>query len=196
MSVTKSATSPFARLFRSSAAKKSADIDDDPKDIVDEAEDDRKKREENEADPDAPDDDDTEEEAAGKRARRKAKKAKKSKAEGDDDSDETDEADSKARAARARERGRIKAIMSSDAAGKNPAAALFIATSTSASRDDAIAQIALMGSANRASSSARDRLMGVDVPDVGNNDGAGQPSGVRATADAIVMAGKRRRGEA
>ena len=38
--------------------------------------------------------------------------------------------------------------------------------------------------------------MGVSVPDVGNNDGAGQPSGAKATADAIVLAGKRRRGEA
>ena len=38
--------------------------------------------------------------------------------------------------------------------------------------------------------------MGVNVPDVGNHDGTGQPNGVRATADAIVLAGKRRRGEA
>ena len=198
--------SPFARLFRSAAAKASDDDDaakrkakrmadqedgdeiedEDSKEdkvvdkVVDDAEDDLKNNVDDvEDDPDA---------------KRKAKKKAKAK-DGDDDSDDEDEKDPKARAARTRERGRVAAIMASPEAQANPTAALFVALRTSASRDTAVADIKAMGpAAATGKDRAIARLAGVDVPDVGNGDSR-ERSNTRATADAIIRAGKMARGE-
>lgn len=176
--------SPFARLF--AAKTRSAEEDED--DVTKRK---QKDGEDEVADPDDvehPEGDDNSEEA--KKAR-KAKKAKKAKAEGDDETDGEDEADSKMASARARERGRIAAIMSSEAAVANPAAALRLAVTTSMSRDAVVATLKDIGPAGR---SGRDRLMGVTVPDVGSG-GSQQPGGASSLASAIIAAGKRRRGE-
>ncbi len=129
-----------------------------------------------------------------KKARLKKARAKKKAADGDDDTDEDDDKDPKAKAARARERGRIAAIMSSNAAMANPAAALRMAVQTSMSRDTAIATLKDIGPSGRANT-GRDRLMQVNIPDVGQ-DGGSEMTGAAATAAAIIRAGKVRRGEA
>ena len=198
--------SPFARLFRSAAAKatdedeaakrkgkRMADQEDADEDeaedevvekVVDDAEDNLKDTaDDGEDDPDA---------------KRKARKKAKAKAKvGDDDTDEADDKDPKAKAARARERGRIAAIMASPAAQANPAGALFMALRTGVSRDTAIADLVALGPAapsGRAGAIAR--LRGVDVPDVGAEGESRERSNTRATADAIIAAGRRARGEA
>ena len=208
--------SPFARLF---AAKTRADADEE--DVIDRKKDDA----ENEvADPDdaeeLKDDDSDDADAKAKKAKAKKAKAKdddpdvnddaeakakaKAKAkekDGDDDSDDEDEKDPKMRAARSRERGRIASILSSAAGQANPPAALFMALRTTTSRATAITDLAAVGPAEaeppkpRHTASARARLAGVDVPDVGSNDTTA-PSGSRATAEAIILAGRRARGEA
>ena len=144
-----------------------------------------------------------------------AKKAKKAKAvraekkddeedeeEGDDGSDRKDEKDTKASAARARERGRIAAIMKSDAAAAHPAAALELALGTTASRRSAIATLRAMSAAAPAPApapserrdQARQRLARVDVPEVGADGAAAAPTGDAAVAARIVAADKKRRG--
>jgi len=212
---TAQALSPFARLFRSAAvaeaaakaaadedakkaaaAKKAAEDDgeeDDAKKAKAKAEEDDEKKKDGDAKKKAADDDDGEnddDDDDDDDDKKKKTKAKRSKSEGDDDSDKDDEKDDKASAARARERGRIEAIMMSDAAAANPTAALHMAVHTATPRRAAIGMLtafapvaAPAAPAKNGNQEARKRLEAVQVPDVGADDPA-------------PAAGKKRRGEA
>lgn len=191
------ASSPFAHLA-SGRTKTAAEVEADRVAAAKAEEDDQKKKDD-EAKKKA------DEEEAAKKAeedeRKKkdedAKKGKKSE-DGDDDTDRDDDAEPDARAARARERGRVRAILLSEPGKLNPAAAAHLATGTSMSRRQAIEMLSAMQAgatpaAGGPRDQLRDRMNNAPNPDVG----AGGPDGSGATlADRIVLAGKKRRGEA
>jgi hypothetical protein len=167
-----STTSPFAHL-------KAKDEKKDPKED------------------DVVDDDDTDDGVDDEEAK-KAKKLKKAKRKVEDDEDAKDEADAGTRAIRLREKSRIKAIVNSEAGLANPAAALHLALSTTLPRHSACK---LLGGMNQTvpqgRENLRDRMMGVNAPDVGV-DGVQShaPTGTAGLAAAIILAGQKRRGEA
>lgn len=159
----------------------------------------------------APNDDkereeDDEREAGDEEDKKKNKKTKKGKAdderdqddEDDDEEDERDEEDPKARAARRREKCRIRAITSSAAGKRMPAVALRLALDTSMPRGAAIQALAAMASetSRGAGHGLYDRMGAQKLPVIGpGGDDApslDDPSGIAA---AIIMAGKKRRGE-
>lgn len=143
----------------------------------------------------AEDDDDDDED--GKKAKgKKAKAEDDEEEEGDDNSDREDDDEPKARAARSRERGRIKAIVLSDAGKANPVAAMHLACGTSMSRRQAVNMLAAMGPATPAASGngLRERMANAPQPDIGEDTPA-PASGAQATAQAIIAAGKKARGE-
>jgi hypothetical protein len=169
--------SPFSHLARNPSTKGKGDV---PPNTPDDDED----------QDEAADDDDDEETGDGKP--KKSKKAKKL----EDDADKKDEDEPGARAARAREKGRLRAIMSSAAGLKFPSAALEVALGTSVPRNAAIQMLKAMtkdASPARASgSSLRDRMAGVHVPDIG---GGGDARPAANLAEQIILAGKKARGE-
>ena len=126
----------------------------------------------------------------------KKKKSKKRKAE--DQEDDEDEKKPEARAARAREKDRVKAIMSSPAGLRFPAAALQIAIGSSLPRHKAIKMLNAMtkdmspGAGPAAADSLRDRMAAVQQPAIG----AGDARPAANLAEQIVAAGRKRRGEA
>jgi hypothetical protein len=198
-SVPSAGKSQFAHL-----ARKAEDDDDDAKKKAEEDKKKEDKEEEEKAKKKAEDDKKKEEETAAKKKAEDDKKKEDEEAkadDGDDDSDKDDDDDAKARAARARERGRIRAIVTSDAGKANPVGAMELACGTSMTRKHAIGMLKAMGvpapAASKPTDALRSRMAGVDAPDVGNDaPGAGaNASPVNATAAAIVAAGKKRRGE-
>jgi hypothetical protein len=125
------------------------------------------------------------------------KKKKKSKKRGaEDEEDEKDDDKPEARAARAREKRRIKAIVNSHAGQRFPGAAMRVALDTSLPRWSAVAMLSSLTSdlldAGRVS--LRDRMAGVEQPNVGT-DGGNPPDGTTAMAAAIIRAGQKARGE-
>lgn len=116
----------------------------------------------------------------------------------DDEGDRRDDTKSKARAARGRERGRIRAILTSAAGKQNPVAAAELATGTSMPRQQAVAMLMAIGPAAEAApapaarDALRERMAKVDVPNVGASDDKPNPN----LAQQIVLAGKKARGEA
>jgi hypothetical protein len=217
-SVPAAGKSPFAHLARN--APKAAEDDKDENKDKDAAEDDgeeddedddgkktkkSKKAKKAKADDDGDSEDSDDDASAsedddGEDDKPKSKKSKKAE-DGDDDSDRDDDDDAKARAARARERGRIKAIVTSSAGVLNPVGAMELACGTSMSRRQAIGMLNAMGvpqaTAPRSTDALRNRMSGVDTPDIGSGGVDAPPVGsAQATAAAIVAAGKKRRGEA
>ena len=222
-SVPSAGKSPFAHLARGNAkAAEDDDKDDKKKDAKDESEgeeDDEededkkskkskkakkaKKAEDGDDDMDdedaaAEDDEECEEEDDDKKKSKKSKKAD----DGDDDSDREDDDDPEARAARARERGRIRAIVISEAGKLNPVGAMELACGTSMSRRQAIGTLRAMGvpigaAAPRQTDALRSRMAGVETPEIGSGDARPDTNAnpVNATAAAIIAAGKKRRGE-
>lgn len=216
-SVPAAGKSPFAHLARNAPKAAEGDKDEDKdKDAAeddgeeDDEEDDGKKTKKSkkakkakadddgdseDSDDDASEDDDDEDDK--KKSTKKSKKAE----DGDDDSDRDDDDDAKARAARARERGRIKAIVTSSAGKLNPVGAMELACGTSMSRRQAIGMLQAMGvpaaAEPRSTDALRNRMSGVDTPDIGAGDTAAPPAAgsAQATAAAIVAAGKKARGE-
>jgi hypothetical protein len=210
-SVPRAGKSPFAHLARGTA--KAADEDDKDKDAKEESEgeeddeedEDKKSKKKakkaddgDEDDAGAKDGDDDEEDGDDKK---KSKKSKKAEDGDDDDSDREDDDDPEARAARARERGRIRAIVTSDAGKLNPVGAMELACGTSMSRAQAIGTLRAMGvpaaAEPRKTDALRNRMAGVDTPDVGAGD-APPPvaaGSAKAIAAEIIAAGKKRRGE-
>lgn len=183
-SVPKAGASPFAHLAGAASvpaplAAKADDEDDDAKAKKKAEEDDDKKKDD---------------EAKAK------KKAEDKKDKNDDESDQDDEKDASARSARARERGRISAILLSDAGKANPVAAAHIAVMTSMPRGSAIGMLVAMGAAAPTAPAAaaepvrdplRSRMAEVPTPAVGSDGSRSAPS----MAEQIVLAGKKRRGE-
>lgn len=222
-SVPSAGKSPFAHLARGTArAAEDDDKDDKKKDAKEESEgeedDDEededkkskkskkakkaKKAEDGDDDMDdedaAEDDEECEEEEDQKKKSKKSKKAE----DGDDDSDKEDEDDPEARRARARERGRIRAIVTSDAGKLNPVGAMELACGTSMSRRQAVGTLRAMGApigaaAPRQTDALRSRMAGVETPEIGSGDARPDANAnpVKATAAAIIEAGKKRRGE-
>lgn len=204
-----SVASPFSHLARNPApAGKGASDDDDKKKKDEEAkraegekkeEEDAKKKAEEE-DKKKKDDEEAKKKAEDDKKKEDAKKKNKAD-DGDDDSDRDDDENPEARAARARERGRIRAIVESDAASVNMKAATRFALRTRMSRDEAIAHLegmepSVAAEPARATDPLRDRMAGVKSPDVGAGDAAPPaPGSAQATAQAIIAAGKKRRGE-
>jgi hypothetical protein len=208
-SVPSAGTSPFSHLARNpSAAIAGRASDDDKKKDEEEAaakkkaEEDKKKDEEEAAAKKKAEDDKKKEEKAEDDKKKEDAKKKGKADDGDDDSDRDDDENPEARAARARERGRIRAIVTSEAGKLNPVGAMHIATGTSMSRRQAIEMVHAMGAPAaseppRPTDPLRDRMAGVKTPDVGAGD-TQQPANAgtaQATAAAIVAAGKKRRGE-
>jgi hypothetical protein len=218
-SVPAAGKSPFAHLARNAPKAAEDDKDEDKeKDAAkddgeedDEEDDDKKTKKSKKAkkakadddddgdsddsDADASEDDD--DEGDKKKSSKKSKKAE----DGDDDSDRDDDDDADARAARARERGRIKAIVTSGAGMLNPVGAMELACGTSMSRRQAIGMLQAMGAPAaaepRSTDALRNRMSGVETPDIGAGDTAAPAvaGSAKAIADAIVVAGKKRRGE-
>jgi hypothetical protein len=177
-----SPNSPYAHL-----AKNKGDPKDDPKDPKDDSDLD-------DDDEDEDRDDDTEVDENG----RKTKKSKKTK-KAEDKDDEDDEGDSKAAAVRQRERTRVATILNSAAGKRLPTAARRLALGGKMPRHAAVKLLRSMRAdvPQNGSQNLRDRMAGVDEPDVGAGDtqqsaAAGTP---QAMAAAIIAAGKKRRGE-
>ena len=217
-SVPSAGTSPFAHLARNARAAEDEE-DDKKKDAKEEGEEDdeededkkskkskkaKKAKKAEDGDDDMDDEDaaaEDDEECEEDDDKKKSKKSKK--ADGDDDSDREDDDDPEARSARARERGRIRAIVTSDAGKLNPVGAMELACGTSMSRRQAIGTLRAMGapigaSTPRQTDALRNRMAGVETPEIGAGDDArpdANASPVNATAAAIIAAGKKRRGE-
>lgn len=179
-SVSAKPPSPFLHLARNPAAKSDA-----PSNAPDDEE-----------DQDEAADDDDDETSDGKK--KKSKEVKKA----EDKEDDEDEKKPDARAARAREKARIRAIVNSSAGLRFPAAALNVALESSMPRHVAIETLARMtaglpSGGGGAAASLRDRMAGVQVPDVGAGDtqSPANTGTAQATAAAIIAAGKKRRGE-
>jgi hypothetical protein len=128
---------------------------------------------------------------------KKAKSKKADKEDGDDDDD--DEKEPAAKAARARERSRIRAIVSCEAAGSFPRMAEHYALNTSIPRADAIAHLTARNLDAPAATAApaprrddlRERMAAAPQPNVGG----ASPSPAPDLAAQIILAGRRRRGE-
>lgn len=170
------------------------------------------KKAEDEDDDDKASDD--EEDADDGKAKKKGKKARTDdrddrdddpdrddEEDGDDEDDENDKKDRKASAARGRERGRIAAIINSRAAQRSDvhrAMAMSLALTTELTRAEAIIvlnQTPAPDLAKGGAKTARQRLNSAPNPDVGSGDGGGNGSGP-TLAQQIILAGKKRRGEA
>lgn len=180
---------PFAHLLSNSHAAKAEENERDQRDG--ESDDDYAKRMEEL--------DEKEEEARRAEEERKEEEARRAAAEdGDDDGD--DESDDAKKAARATERARCARIMAHGIALGAPAQAGVFAFDTKMSSKAAIAALdaghavapqAAPRAARRAS--LDDRMANTRVPNPGaSSSAAAEPS----IAEQIVMAGKKRRGEA
>jgi hypothetical protein len=187
MSTFATAASRFAHLGRPAPSVKA------------ETEEEKKKREEDEAAAKKKAEEDKkkeEDEAAAKKKAEEDKKKEdaKKKGDGDDESDREDDEEPEARAARARERGRIAAILSSEAGNANPIAAAHIATGTSIPRSQAIEMVHAMGPAAEPAPRGdplRERMASTPRPDIG----AGEERPAANLAQMIVVADKKARGE-
>jgi hypothetical protein len=220
-SVPAAGKSPFAHLARSkpNAAEDDKDDKKDKKDASekdegeedDEEDEDKKSKKSKKAKKAADDDEDDSEDASAEEDdenceededdKKKSKKSKKAADDGDDDSDREDEDDTEARKARGRERGRIRAIVLSSAGKLNPVGAMELACGTSMPRRQAIGVLQAMGapaaSSPRQTDALRNRMSGVETPEIGSGDARpdANASPAKATAEAIIAAGKKRRGE-
>lgn len=110
--------------------------------------------------------------------------------------DREDEADDAMCAARARERGRVAAILSSEAAKRNPTLAMAMALNTSQSRNSAIAAIEALAPADSVTPSG----VAAQIIEAGKKARGETPIEETLPSDAvargIVTAGRRARGEA
>jgi hypothetical protein len=194
-------TSPFSHLARAVGGQATSD-DNEPKKPVAAAaaEDDKdedKDKEKDKAKKAKAEDSEDDAEGDDKDKEKDSKKSKKSKAaddeDGDDDTDREDDDKPEARAARARERGRIQAIVLSDAGKANPVAAMQLACGTSMSRKQAINMLAAFGPAavSAPRDGLRDRMALVPQPAVG----AGGEQPAANLAQQIILAGAKARGE-
>jgi hypothetical protein len=128
---------------------------------------------------------------------------KKSKDEGDDDSDRDDEENPEARSARARERGRIAAVLTSAASREFPLLSIHVALQTNLPRTQAIALVCQMGASsaaqvrpeNLASQILRAGARARGEAPAAPSRAPTQARGTVATAEMILKAGRRRRGE-
>ncbi len=175
-SVPAAGRSPFSRFARSMSKVEGQVEDDDT--VIDEEDDDEDD-----------DEDQTEDEKKKKRAKKKA----------EDKEDEEDDKKSDAHAARARERTRVRAIMSSKAGQQFPSVALGLATGTSIPRHQAIRILRAMTKdlPDAGSGSLRDRMAGLNQPDLGAGGGpeAPAPGGRVMTVEACLRAAAKARGE-
>jgi hypothetical protein len=194
--------------------KPSAQSDDDKKkdDEAKKAEEDKekdakKKAEEEEKAKKAEEDKKKKDDEAKKAEEDKKKEDEESKAaraagrvpiNGDEDSDRSDETDDVTRSARERERGRIRAIVLSEAGVINPVLAMHMALGTSTPRAQVIEMMTGMVASGivpvepARSDSLRDRMAANPNPTVGAGDARPAPN----LAQQIVAADKKRRGEA
>ena len=168
-----STSSPFSHLAKS---KPDEPVDDGDVDDGDDEDGDTDETDEN-----------------GVKKTKKSKKAKKAE-------DEADEADEKsaAGAVRLRERARIRTIVNSTAGKRLPDAALHLALNSPMPRHAAVRLLASMNeNAQSSGDNLRDRMRGVDVPDVGAGDAQSNitQGGSAGLAAAIIQAGRKRRGE-
>jgi hypothetical protein len=162
--------------------------------------------------PDGPDGDDTEkrdDETDDEYKARKAKKSKAIKAGGDDDSDESDEASAEFAPIRRRERARCAAIFASPAAAKRPDVAAHLAFGTNLTRTAAIDTLAAVAMGERPAvvkviqpaaandeENLRSRMAAQPVYEIGTEQERQPVTGPKAFAAAVLVADKKRRGEA
>jgi hypothetical protein len=165
--------SPFSHLARNPAAKGDVPPNTPDEDDQDEAA------------------DEADDESGDGKTKKKTKKTKKA----EDDSDDKDEKDPEARAIRVREKVRIRAIVTSEAGVRFPAAALNLALDSALPRHVAIETLTRMTaglpSGGNSGNSLRERMAGVPVPSVG----AGDARPAANLAEQIILAGQKRRGE-
>jgi hypothetical protein len=189
---TATAATPFAHLLGIQAKKATRVEDDKPEEDAEEPEEDDTSAAAPGAETD--DDDTTEEDKDGK----KGKKAKKAKASDDEECAEEDDEDEDvakaAKAGRAFERARCEAIFAAPEATGRPHVAAHLAFKTNMSPRAAIdlmSATAVGAIAELSTGRARQARPRVDLGD----GGAPAPQAL-TTAQQIVLAGKKRRGEA
>lgn len=204
---------PFAHLLGLPGSAARAEEDDDRKRLDGESDDDYAKRmeEKDEKDEKARKAEEEEKEKARKAEEEKEKEAAKAKEVDDDeegdakaDDDEDDESGKRAgraKGARQRERVRCARIMAAGIkAGRVNQAGVF-AFDTHMSASQAIAALDASGldqSLAPRQSGLRERMSGVALPNVGADAGAStkaDPNDPKVQANAIILAGKKRRGE-
>lgn len=123
---------------------------------------------------------------------------------GDEDDDDPDAADDdeseKEKAARASERTRCATIFGSKAAASRPDVAAHLAFETDMSAKQAVGMLNAFAAGMPAAAKPKSlgsRMAGVKVPNVGAGAAAAAaaPNATQAAADAIIAAGRARRGE-
>jgi hypothetical protein len=193
-----SAALGFAHLMGLSAAAARAEDDEDKKQQrADESDEDYAKRMEEE---DKKDEGDKDEQGAKKAeegddgAGDDEKDEAKAKGKAEDEGEEGD----KEKAARKSERARCAAIFASPAAGVRPDMAAHLAFNTDMGVKAAVEMLGAIAAGGAAQpTNLASRMAGVKTPNVGASTPAGkQATGSAATANMIIEAGKKRRGEA
>lgn len=204
---------PFAHLLGLPGSAARAEEDDDRKRLDGESDDDYAKRmeEKDKEDEARKAEEEKEKEDARKAEEEKEKEAAKAKEVDDDDEegdakaddeddDETGKRAGRAKGARQRERIRCARIMAAGIkAGRVNQAGVF-AFDTNLSASQAISALNASGldqSLSARTSGLRERMSGLRVPNVGADGGpdALDPNDPKVKANAIVEAGKKRRGE-
>jgi len=175
----------FAHLIGISAAR-ADDDQDDAADDKDGKDDERKQR-----------DDESDEDYAERMEELDKKEADDE--DPDPDADDDDESE-KEKAARASERARCATIFGSKAAASRPDFAAHLAFETNLSAKQAVGMLSAFAAGAPAGAakpkSLGNRMAGVKVPNVGASaDAAAAPNATQAAADAIIAAGRARRGE-
>ncbi|HEV2594128.1 MAG TPA: hypothetical protein VGU01_02875 [Sphingomicrobium sp.] len=191
---------PFAHLLGLSAAKAADDKDNQGDASRAEGDDDERKQRADESDDDyakrMEEQDKKDEEARKAEEEKKDEEAKK--AEEDRQKDEAARANGSATAVVA-ERERCAKIVAHGIANGCVRQAGIFAFDTDMSASQAIAALsAAAEDGKNRPSGLRERMSGVRVPNVGTDGGAGaaaDPNDPKAKANAIILAGKKRRGE-
>ncbi len=174
-SIPAASRSPFSHFARAKS-KPEDKVDENDDNVVDD--DDDEDEDENETDED-----------------KEKKKQKKQKQKSEDKEDDDDDKEPEARAARSREKARVRAIMNCVAGQQFPVIALGLALDTTLPRHAAIKTLTRMTKnldlASAGGDALRDRMAGMQQPDIGASDARPDPN----LAERIIAAGRKRRGE-
>ena len=188
MAKNKGLAADFAHLL-GFGAKASDDEEDKKRDEQDAA-----SAEEEKDDPKA--EEERDEERDGDEQDEEDKEEKDAAASDDEDPDDEMDGKSKAAAARRRERARCAAIFAPEAAGVRPDVAAHLAFRTTMKRQAAVALLVAVASGKKIRGGLDARMTAASIPNIGDGGGAARdPGSPQAKAEAILAAGRKRRGE-